>query len=354
MRKVLICNLTPDMCLARPVLFQNTLLLNRGVYNLNKYTKFLSNIGIYSLYIEDSISDDIEVTEIVSEKTLMKCRNVLQNTFETFEKTGCLETADLSNSAASILDELLCREDILVSLDNIGTTDANTLSHSLNVTIYSLLLGTSLGYSKSRLQLLAEGAMLHDIGKTVLDQEILFKPGKLSSAEFTHVKSHATLGYEILKENSFMSAITKNVALYHHERLDGSGYPEGISQKAIHNFARIVAIADVYDALTMDRCYRKAVATSEAVRILQADAGHKLDAEFVDRFISQLAIYPNGTLVCLSDNRVGIVKCQNRHLPFRPIVRILFETDGSKVVPYEMDLTQTLAISIKNELTELS
>lgn len=353
MRKVLTCNLTSEMCLARPVFFQNKLLLNRGVCNLNKYSKLLANMGIYSLYIEDSISEGIDAIEILSEKTMRKCRGALQNVFEKFQKTGCLETADLTNSSTTILDELLCREDILVSLDNLGTTDANTLSHSLNVTIYSLLLGTKLGYSRSRLQLLAEGAMLHDIGKTVLDQKILFKPGKLTAAEFNHVKHHTSLGYEILKENSFMSAVTKNIALYHHERLDGSGYPEGISKDSIHDFSRIVAIADIYDALTMDRCYHKALRASDAIRILREDAGSKLDHEFVEKFINQLAVYPNGSLVRLSDRRIGIVKCQNRHLPFRPVVRILFEADDTKVVPYEMDLAQTLAVKIVDEAVEL-
>lgn len=334
------------MCLARPVLFQNTLLLNRGVDNLGKYVKFLTNIGIQSLYIEDSISEDIDVTEIISETTLIKCRNVLQNTFDTFTNTGCLETSALSTSSAVILDELLCRDDILVSLDNIGTTDASTLSHSMNVTIYALLLGTGLGYPKSRLRLLAEGAMLHDIGKTVLDQEILFKPGKLTPLEFAHIQKHSELGYEILKENSLMSAVTKNVALYHHERLDGSGYPEGLKGDRIHAFARIVAIADIYDALTMDRCYHKALSSSAAVKILQHDAGLKLDPDFVCKFVSLLAIYPNGSLIRLSDERIAIVKHQNHNMPFRPVIRVLREKDGTKVRPYEMDLTETLAVKI--------
>jgi putative nucleotidyltransferase with HDIG domain len=349
MRKVLICNLTPDMCLAKPVLFKNMLLLNKGIYNLNKYIKLLEKLGIYSIYIEDGISSEIEIPELVSEKTLLKCRNILQNVMDTFKQTGSLETDQLYDSSFEILEELLSREDILVSLDNIGSTDTNTLSHSLNVTIYALLLGIALGYSKKRLQLLAEGAILHDIGKTLLDQKILFKPGKLTNSEFDHIKNHAFLGYNILKENPYMSAVTKNVVLYHHERLNGTGYPDGIRQNSIHAFARIVAIADVYDAVTMDRCYRKALSSNEAIAILKADAGDKLDSVFVETFICQLAIYPNGSLVRLADRRIGIIKEQNRHLPFQPIIRILYETDGSKVEPYEIDLSQDLTVKIINE-----
>ncbi len=353
MRKVHIRNITQDMVLARPVLLRNTVLLNQGVSHLDKYIDFLESIGVYSLYIEDSLSEGIDVPELVSEQTLIRCRNELQITFDTFERTGALETTELASASHTILDELLERDDILISLDNIGTTDANTLSHSLNVTIYSLLLGTKLGYPRSKLQILAEGAMLHDIGKTVLDQDVLFKPGKLTKAEFEHVKKHTVFGYEILCENPFISSVAKNIALYHHERLNGEGYPEGICKKNIHPFARIVAISDVYDALTMDRCYRKSMPVSKAVCILQEDAKEKLDPDFVDVFIKQLAIFPNGSFVKLSDGRVGIVKSQNQGQPFRPVVRILYELDGMKVIPYDMDLVQTLAIHIEKEIEKI-
>lgn len=353
MRKVFISQLKPEMCLARPVFYQNMLMLNRGIQNLNKYAHTLEKMGIYSLYVEDSLSEGIHVEEIISEKTIRKCRDVLQNIFDTFHKTGNVESSSLIRSSTIILDELMSREDVLVSLDSIGTTDTNTLSHSLNVAIYSLLLGTQLGLSRERLLLLSESALLHDIGKTGLDQEILFKPGKLNEIEFNYVKSHTVLGYDILKENPAMSAITKNVALYHHERLDGSGYPDGIADDDIHKFARIVAIADIYDALTMDRCYRKAVSASEAASILRKDAGSKLDARLVEIFLSQLAVYPNGTLVSLSDGRFGIVCFQNPTLPFLPVVRILLEAGDENVVPYEVNLAQEPDVSIIDVSTEL-
>ncbi|SHJ30275.1 HD-GYP domain-containing protein [Parasporobacterium paucivorans] len=353
MRKVPLNKLKPDMYLARPVFYKNMLMLNRGVHNLDKYIRTLRNMGVSSLYVEDGLSEGIEVTELLSEKTIHKCRNILHNIFDNFRKTGNVDSTNLLHSSNIILDELISREDVLVSLDSIGTTDANTLSHSLNVAIYSLILGTQLGLSRERLLLLSESAMLHDIGKTVLDQDILFKPGQLSETEFNYVKSHTVLGYDILKENPVMSAITRNVALYHHERLDGSGYPEGILDDGIHNFARIVAIADIYDALTMDRCYRKAVSASEAVSILLQDAGTKLDTSLVDIFITQLAIYPNGTLVRLSDGRSGIVSSQNSSLPFQPVIRILQEAGETETEPYEVNLAQETDVTILDEMAEL-
>ena len=340
MRKVFLNQLTPDMRLARPVFYENMLMLNRGIDNLNKYAKTLEKKGVYTLYVEDTLSHGIYIEEIISEKTIYKCRQALQKTFDNLHNTGNVDLFSLRNSSKIVLEELMNRKDVLVSLDSIGTTDTNTLSHSLNVAIYSLVLGTHLGLSKDRLILLSESAMMHDIGKTLLDQDILFKEGRLSDSEFIHVKSHTTLGYEILKENNLMSAITKNVALYHHERIDGSGYPDGKSDSDIHTFARIVAIADVYDALTMDRCYRKAFSAKEAASILQNDAGSKLDADLVDLFISQLAIYPNGTLVNLSDGRSGIVSSQNPSLPFSPVVRIILDPDDIGGEPCEINLAE--------------
>lgn len=353
MRRVPLRDLTPEMCLAKPVLYQNILLLNRGVRNLNKYAKTLKNMGIFSLYIEDAISHGIEVPELISEKTMLKSRGVLQNVFETFQKTGNVETTALHDSSAVILDELITREEILVNLENLGTTDIGTLSHSINVTVYALLLGENLGFSKTKLLRLAESAMLHDIGKTVLDQAILFKTEKLTDTEFAYIKTHTTRGYDVLTQNTSMSAVTKNVALYHHERLDGSGYPDGIPGRTIHEFAQIVAIADIYDALTMNRCYRKAMPIKDALKILTHDAGSKLNKYFVETFIAQLAIYPNGSLVRLSDNRIGIVKCQNPSDPSRPVVRILYEKDRTKVVPYEMNLSETEAIEIMDDSVKL-
>lgn len=353
MRRVSLSKLTPDMRLGKAIYNNNNLLLGQGVTNINKYIKALLDLGITSVYVEDSISDGIEIPEIISEQTVTKCKTALQDTFKNFKQRGIVSSNSLESAITMVLEEIIERPDILVSLTDIGSTDDNTLSHSINVTIYSLLLANAMGYSKFEMSLLAEGTILHDIGKTVLDQDILFKPGPLTEAEFDHVKQHTTLGYEILKKNQYMPDVARIISLYHHERMDGSGYPSGLLGKDIHKYARIVAIADVYDALISNRCYRGAWPVVKAVHELYRESTDKLDSEMVGKFIGLLAVYPNGTMVHLSDGRMGLVKEQNSNMPFRPIVRIIKDAGGNDVEAYEVDLIEALHLTILDELIEV-
>lgn len=348
MRKVLLSKLVPEMQLAKSIYHNNSLLLVAGTNRLTRFAPCLDNYGITSIYINDRISDDIEIPDAISEETRCKCKNALQGVLETVKEDGSFNADYFSGAVNSLLEDIISRPDVLVSLNDIGTTDDSTLVHSVNTTVFALLLGQKLGLSESKLRKLAEGTLLHDIGKTILDTHILYKPTKLSKSEFEHVKRHTTLGYEILKNNPILTELPRLISLQHHERIDGSGYPKGLKGDEIHLFSRIVAIADMYDALTSERCYHRAISNQRAVEILTENSADKIDPALLALFIQNIAIYPNGSMVSLSDGTRGIIKQQNHAMPYRPVVRVIDDREGADGIlkVYDVDLLEKLNLTI--------
>lgn len=303
-------------------------------------------MGISHLYVEDSLSEDIEVDEMVSQQTRMKCKKTLERTFQQINNRFELASQHINDIVEMLMGDMLTRPSIMVSLNEIGSIGDNTLDHSLNTTIYALCLGRQLRYDRNKLLELAQGTLLHDIGKTLLDSRILFKPGKLTNEEFAHVKRHTELGYEILNRDSRLPEASKIISLQHHERMDGSGYPNGLMGKELSEYARITTIVDVYEALTVDRCYHRAITPQRAVEVITEEAHTRLDFQLASIFMRNIAVYPNGTTVRLSTGEYAVVKEQNKSFPLRPVVRMI-AMEGTQWVPREqVDLLTTLNLTI--------
>lgn len=346
MRRVALNQLTPDMCLAKPIYQGNRLILPEGTNNLIRYVTNLNNLGIYSLYINDEYSDEIEITDGISDLTRTRCKLALHDVFKSMRQQGIYDSTYINDTISTLLDELLQREDILVSLSDIGTKDDSTLIHSVNSTVLSLLVGKQLHLNNEQLLELAEGSLLHDIGKTLLDSDTLLKSTPLSKEEFEHIRSHPELGYNLLKCNPNMSEISRLIALQHHERLDGTGYPFGLKGDEIHLYSKITAITDMYDALTAERCYRSSMSNFKAYQILIEQSSTKLDEKLLKLFLTNVAIYPNGVMVQLSDGTRGIIKSQNINNPFRPIIRIIDDFHQEDVILYDLNLLEKPDIKI--------
>jgi putative nucleotidyltransferase with HDIG domain len=354
MRLVALSMLKPEMVLAKSVYYRDSLVLKEGTSDLERYTNSLHRLGIDYVYIEDSNSYGIDIPDAISEETRVMCKKVLRQTIEEFSTKSVVDVREMSDAITSIIDDILSNPDVQVSLTDIGASDEYTFSHSVSTTVYSLIIANKLGYSRQMLEKLAAGALLHDMGKLYLDSKIINKEGKLEKDEFEHIKLHTTLGYEALKKCANLTELSRIISLYHHERMDGTGYPTGVHAGELHEFARIVSIADVYDALVSDRCYRSKWSSNQAVNYLVEHAETKFDLKLVSVFIKQIAIYPNGSMVRLSNNAIGIVKEQNKNFPLRPFVRVITDEQGKEVVPYEIDLMQVLSITILESELEMS
>lgn len=354
MRLVSLSMLNPEMVLAKSIYYNDCLVLREGQNDLARFTNSLRNMGIDCVYVEDAKSNGIEIPDAISEETRRSCKRILHQTIDDFEKKSVVDLEDLSDTIHNIIQDILSNEDLQVSLNDISASDEYTFSHSVSTTVYSLLIARKLGYNKPNMEKLAAGALFHDIGKILLDKKILNKEESLESEEFEYIKLHTTLGYEALKKCPSLTELSRIVSLYHHERMDGSGYPTGAMAGDLHEFIRIVAVADTYDALVSDRCYRRKWSSNKAVNYLIENAETKFDTNIVSVFIKQIAIYPNGSMVRLSDNSIGIIKEQNKNFPLRPVVRVITDQEGNEIKPYEVDLMKVLSITIIESEIEMN
>lgn len=354
MRLISVEMLRPEMKIARAVYQQGALILPAGRSNVTRYIPNLQNMGIEYVYVEDDKSEGIEIPDAIAEKTRNDCKQVLQATMQQFSTTDRMEIGALQQCVGNVIADILKNPDVQVSLNDIASKDEYTFTHSVSTMVYALMIARKLNYSEQMLNLLGMGTLLHDVGKMIVDPSVMFKEGRLTKQEYEYVKMHTMYGYQALRRITMLPEQARQIAYMHHERLDGSGYPRGLSGDQIPEFSRIVAIADVYDALTTDRCYRKKWPADKAMNFLIERSEVNFDPELVALFTQQLAVYPNGSLVRLSNQYVGIVYDQNRSMPLRPIVRVIQNPEGVDITPYEVDLMQELSITVIESELEIS
>lgn len=345
MRRVPVSMVTPDMVLGKDIWGDNGLLLAKGIDHLEIYREKLILNGVATVYVNDGLSEDIVCEDSVCDDTRVKCAHTLTRTMDVAYKTGRVDMSGIDQTISLLIGELFDNSKVLVSLSDISASSEVTFQHSIDTTIYALCIANIFGLNMEQIKLIGEGTMLHDIGKIALDPDILYKTGTLTDGERKHVQCHAMWGYKILKEDKWMSSQARAIALLHHERIDGSGYPYGLRGDEIHMFPRIVAVGDVYDALTSERCYKPAMSNAQAIDILKSEADNgKLDKRIVDRFVHRLAVYPNGILVLLNNGVPAIVKSQNIGEPYNPQIRIIgFKNQGAYIV-------RDLDLSAQNDL----
>jgi HD-GYP domain-containing protein (c-di-GMP phosphodiesterase class II) len=207
-----------------------------------------------------------------------------------------------------------------------------------------------MSFSRTMLEDLAAGAVLHDIGKMKIPKNILNKTSRLTEEEFEIMKKHSLLGYDLVKDLSYVSDRAKKIVLQHHERVDGSGYPYSLDGTKISRFAKITALSDVYDAVVSDRVYRKGISGSEAYEFILGGAGTLFDWELVNLFKNNFSIYPLGACVRLTNSVEGFVVRENKGFPDRPIIRVTYDKNGRAIEPIEIDLLEKIDICIDKVL----
>ena len=329
MRLVNIKNVTADMKLAKPIFHNDNIMLNTGCNNLPQYTERLKDMNINHIYVEDEKSKEIEVKDIIKENTRRKCKRIVRETFQQTSLRNSVNETAVKNIVEEIIDEILLNNNLVVNLLDIKSSDSYTFDHSVNVTTLSILLGKTMNLNRKKLLKLGLGAILHDVGKTLIPERILKKERKLTDDEFKIIKKHPELGNKHIKKNTQIGAVSRAIIRQHHENYDGSGYPRGKKGEDIHLFARITAVVDVYDALTSDRCYRSKWPVPRAMSFILSQAEEKFDPRVVNCFFRNIAIYPNGTKVVLSNGRKALVKEQNENFPMRPVIKIIDGPDGT-------------------------
>lgn len=336
MRKISVSNCEAGMILGKAILFNGTAtLLEAGAELTVSYISRLNNLGITEIYIEDDISKDLFISDVIREETRLEAVELIKNTMNSYCCGDIIYSEEVMAVISRIVDDILSLDDIIVNLIDIKTCDNYTFLHSVNVCVLSIITGVKLNLCHDELRELGVGALLHDIGKVMIPPNILQKKSALTDEEYEIIKQHSIIGYNILKTMPQISEESALVALCHHERYDGKGYISGLAKDEIHIFSRIVAIADIYDALTSDRIYRKKISTNQAIDYLTVIAAPSLDSKVLNSFTQIIPPFPIGTGVILNNGEKGIVIKLNRNLPTRPVIRIVFNTDGSKKLNFE-------------------
>ena len=249
---------------------------------------------------------------------------------------------EAKESTDAIVDSIFRNQDALACMSRLRIKDEYLVEHSLNVSILMTLFAKHLEFDRELIEQLALGAFLHDIGKVLVPAEVLHKPGKLTPEEYDVIKSHVKLGVQVLAESPDFPAIVINMVQQHHERLDGTGYPEQLTEQQISQYGRMIAIVDSYDAMTAERVYKAGMHPIKAFKILMKDSSSSYDNQLVEQFVSCIGIYPIGTLIKLTSGKLGLISQLNKSKPLQPFVRVFYNTRLNQAIAMEeLDLSQT-------------
>jgi len=270
-------------------------------------------------------------------------KNIQKSLFSQALSGADLDLTPVIGVCNKSIDAIFNNPDSLACIVNIREKDEYLLEHSVAVSVYITLFARYLELDRDIIEQLSIGAFLHDIGKTMIPDEILNKPGKLTDKEFTVMKTHANHSIDIIKKIPDVSALSLEVAALHHEKLDGTGYPFQIKGKKISRYGRMISICDIFDALTATRVYKKGFSHPKAFAILRdlAKKNH-LDTELVDLFIRCIGVFPIGSLVQLSSNKLAMIEERNEKNPTKPKVRSFYSVTVNEFVDTEnIDLEET-------------
>lgn len=313
----------------------------------SRYIDRLVHLGIDTLYIQDKHTEDIVPEEAIRDETRKDAVEAVYKTMTTLmDQPQVKRRTSLPDFGSAfqkvfreIITDLCGRRDVLVNLSNLHVMDGYFFHHAVNVAVLAGVVGLAKGYNQQQLMELGIGALLFDIGMTQIPKELWSRKTELNAEEYKRLQHHTEDGFNILRSQHNISVVSAHCALQHHERYDGTGYPRQLADKHIHEYARIVAIADVYDALISPRPFRKSYTPSDATEFLFASGNSYFDLDLLKMFLQHVAIYPIASTVQLNTGYVGVVSNVNPLAVNRPTIRILQEPDGSPVAsPYEINL----------------
>ncbi|WP_017753870.1 HD-GYP domain-containing protein [Calidifontibacillus oryziterrae] len=331
---------------------QGKVLLSEGTELTDTLIEKLKKYNVVTIYIEDEESEGIEIVESIPEELRFEAINTITEGFQTIAELnssksqhiqGMLKSGRAIRSFQKIFRDILtCLMENKGALNLLATTkilENYVYSHSVNVSIYACQLAIENGLPLKNIEEIGLGAMLHDLGKLYIPSEILNKPGKLTEEEYDQVKKHCDLGFDTLRKIHEIPLPVAHCALQHHERLDGLGYPRGLVDEEIHKYAKILSVADVFDAVTSARVYRQLMLPHKGLELLYTGAGTQFEMKQVELFKGCIAIYPQGLTVKINDGRTGIVSNYNFNAAGRPVVRIIKDEYNQSIDPYELDLS---------------
>ena len=281
--------------------------------------------------------------EVVNAKIICsQAKRAVISMFEEARMGNAVDTGSAQKLVEEIADSVSRNPCALISLARLKTVDDYTYMHSVAVCAMMVALARQWGLDEKQTRLAGLAGLTHDLGKALIPMAVLNKPGKLTDAEFDVVKRHSALGHGLLMSGTDVDPIVLDVCLHHHEKTDGSGYPEGLAGPQISLFAKMGAVCDVYDAITSNRPYKAGWDPAESLRRMAEWAKGHFDIQVFQAFVKSLGIYPIGSLVKLSSGRLGVVVEQTGKSLTTPRVKVFFSSKSNmRITPDVVDLSRT-------------
>ena len=313
------------------------LLLAKYVVLTQNYIDRLKKANVQCIFIEDELSEGLEATYIVSDTLKIQSVVTMKNAFKDLaERKGTNYNIKSVDNIKQVIEDMMRviydNPHTLYCMTELMGTDMYTYNHSAEVAVLSMLVAKSMKLNDTFIQKIGVGAILHDIGKMNIPAELLNKVGELSEDELKQVKEHVQMGYDLLKDNDFISPISRQIVLLHHEKLNGSGYPYKLSGDDIPIHVRIVTLCDIFNAISSNRAYKGRVNADEALEMIRAEAIYELDRDIYYHLLKVVNIYPVGTIVELSNGEIGIVVKENLDAQTRPVIQIIRDRKREEIV----------------------
>ena len=331
------------------------LLLPKGSIITPKFLQKLNSLNVGGAYIDDGRNYIVDIKKTIDEDRCLEIVSTLKETFVNCQSENqILSKASINNIkeiSQGLVVTILNEKNLTVEIVDLQAYDDCTYHHSLSVAVMSIAIGAKLGLSKERLALLGTSALLHDIGKLNVPVELITKPARLTNDEFTTVKEHPQLGANHLLQEEFQDEEIYHGVLMHHEKFDGTGYPYHLKGDEIPLFARIISVADVYDALTATRPYRSPMQPQEAMEYIMGNSGTAFDFDIIELFLRAIEPYPVGCCVKLSDGRFAAVTAANSTIPLRPTVQTIGQPAQTLELADDASLSSIVIVGIDYSFT---
>lgn len=334
---------------------EGQLLIRANVEITELYIKRLRQVGIPAVYVHNPFFADAVPSDIIDEMTRIRLISSLQKEFLAIREGKPWNVQQFMDMSAQIVTEVTLNSRSLIQLTDTRSYKEATFSHSVNVAVLCVVIALAMDYPPRKMHDVALGGLLHDVGKMLIDPAIVNKRGLLTTAEYEIMMEHVTLGFDILRSAipRIIPAPVMHMALQHHERPDGTGYPRQLAKSEILEYARIVAVADVYDEVTCDRPYSKARFPHEACLMMADAMNQQFDTEVLTAFLTRLAMYPVGSVVELSTGDIGVVVALYWGMQNRPTIRLMLNSHKKILTKKAMlDLRDHPKVEIRRVLGE--
>jgi HD-GYP domain-containing protein (c-di-GMP phosphodiesterase class II) len=355
MRIISIDSVKGNELLAKDILNNgnNAILMAAGSLVKREYVKRLRDLDVEFIYVEDEFAQGVNLTESLELQIKEQCQEAVRNILLKYSFHNDTELEEIRSIADEIIYDIMNEPEVMYNLSSIRNKSESTYSHSLNVCALSVILAVKLKIARPKIRDIAVGCLLHDIGFTYISMDYnSLSVDTCSQKELKEIKKHIIYGYSAVEKVDWLSQVSKDIIISHHERIDGSGYPFRLMGDKIKIGSKIAAVCDEFDSRVYGNLVSK-MKVHDAIDYIVSQAGVKFDFTVVKAFVDSVAAYPTGALVITNQEEIGIVLRQNLKCPTRPVIRIIKNKEGEKPeVWVEKDLTKELTLFITDTIID--